>query len=308
MQVVQSALSSLSVKSAPFSNHHNQVPATVNMALFATYKSNEEAIEDVCHYIINNLSDIILLPELFFIDDKTITNNTQQLAQLNALCEQFVIRISAELRPFQYVCTSLVIDKKHQAVLISEHGVVATQQQIHSCQRYPWTTLADELNIVEVSLEQGIIKVAMLTGDDASSTAIVDAAALSGIHLLLVPFDIQTPCEVEQHLLSRAAERNISIAAASREKSFIDELSIDDKSNFSRNNNKQKVKQLKSTGFIADLPTKAGLSPQSDAKKINGVNQLSVSQLIVKHQQGKITKALVHPLATCSSFINNENS
>ena len=63
MQVVVSQVSPVSKLSGQFSKN-NQVPATVNMALFATYKSNEEAIDDVCHYIINNLSDIIQLPEL----------------------------------------------------------------------------------------------------------------------------------------------------------------------------------------------------------------------------------------------------
>ena len=304
MQVVISQVSPVSKVSAQFSKN-NQVPATVNMALFATYKSNEEAIDDVCHYIINNLSDIIQLPELFFIDDKTITNNPQQLMQLNELCKQLITRISAELRPFQYVCTSLVLDGKHQAVLISESGVVAMQQQLQFCPRYPWTTLTNELNIVELALEQGIIKVAMLTADDASSTSIVDTAAVNHIHLLLVPFDIQAPCEVENHLLSRAAEREICIAAASREKSFKLEPSDDDSANLNRHKNKQKIKQPKSTGFIADLPSNIALYRQGDVQKTDSASQLSVSQLNVKHQQGKITKALIHPIAACGGAINS---
>lgn len=299
MQVVCSQVSPLIEKSAQCAPN-DRVPATVNMALFATYKSNEEAIEDVCHYIINNLSDIIQLPELFFIDDKAITNNAQKLVQLNALCEQIITLISAELRPFQYVCTSLIIDSKHQAVLISEHGVVAIQQQIKLCQRYPWTTLANALNIVELPLEQGVIKVAMLTGDDASSSNLVDTAASSHIHLLLVPFDIQAPCEVENHLLSFAADRKICIAAASREKKFSIEPTVDDSFSPNKQKSNQKVKQLKSTGFIADLPSGASLLKQGDVQKVGSVSQLSVNQLIVKHQQGKITKALVHPTAACN--------
>ena len=195
------------------------------------------------------------------------------------------------------MCTSLVMDGKHQAVLISESGVVAKQQQIQFCPRYPWTTLTNELNIVELPLEQGLIKVAMLTGDDATSTSLVDTAAVNHIHLLLVPFDIQAPCEVENHLLSRAAEREICIAAASREKSFKIEPSDDGSANL--NKNKQKIKQPKSTGFIADLPSNIGLVRQSDAQKTDSASQLSVSQLNVKHQQGKITKALIHPIAAC---------
>ena len=298
MQVVISQVSSLSEKSVQFANN-SQVPTTVNMAIFATYKLNEEAIDDVCHYIINNLSDIIQLPELFFMDDKNIIYNDQQLIQLNELCQQVITRVSAELRPFQYVCTSLVIDKKHQAVLISEHGVVATQQQIQLSQRYSWTVLTDKLNIIELPLEQGVIKVAMLTGDDASSAVIVDTAALNHIHLLLVPFDIQIPHEVEEHLLSRAADCKICIAAASREKKFTNEPSVDDSANLNNHKNKQKTKQLKSTGFIIDLPANVTLFTQNNTQKINSVSQVPVNQLIVKHQKGKITKALVHPLAAC---------
>lgn len=58
--------------------HENKVPVTANIAIFATYKTNNQAIEDVCHYIENNLSDIIQLPELFFIADKKIINNAEQ--------------------------------------------------------------------------------------------------------------------------------------------------------------------------------------------------------------------------------------
>ncbi len=279
MRIVVSQLSS-NLQNSPQSEAHNKVPVTANMAIFATYKSNEEAIDDVCHYIINNLSDIIQLPELFFISDKNITNNAQQLTQIVELCQQLVSQISAELRPFQYVCTSLVVNGSHQAVIISEHGLVATQQQLHFCQRYPWTALGDELNIIELPLEQGTINVAMLTADDASIAEIVTLAALNNIHLLLVPFDIQAPYKVENSLLSCAEKYRICIAAASREKSFTSNLAVEDNTD----QNKKKIKQQKSTGFIADLSANR-------------------PQLVVKHQQGKITKSLVHPLEVCHKTI-----
>lgn len=303
MRVTVSQLATISEQIAPFVDN-SKVPATANMAIFATYKTNEEAVEDVCHYIINNLSDIIQLPELFFISDKTITNNAQQLVQIEELCKQLILQISAELRPFQYVCTSLVIDGNHQAVIISEHGLVAIQQQLHFCLRYQWTELGNELNVIELPLEQGSINVAMLTADDANLPEIVGLAALNNIHLLLVPFDIQAPCEVENNLLACAEKHRICIAAASREKSFASDLSNDSFSdkpsdissndstrqndnNHNKNSqnvkskNKKKIKPQKSTGFIADL------SPHSP-------------QLIVKHQHGKITKALVHPIIACN--------
>ncbi|TWX71374.1 nitrilase-related carbon-nitrogen hydrolase [Colwellia sp. C1TZA3] len=275
------------------------VPETANVAIFATYKSNQQAIEDVCHYIENNLSDIIQLPELFFIADKTITTNTEQLNQVACLCTMLIKQISAVLRPFQYVCTSLVIDGTHQAVLINEQGLFATQQQLHFCQRYQWTVLGDKLKIIELPLEQGVIKVAMLTGDDANIPEMVKLAALNNIQVLLVPFDIQEASEVEYSLLSRAAEHKICIVAASREKSFIEAAPVDSSGNNrdtanGSTSNKRKVKQQKSTGLIANVSAESALLSPWQSDKFNGY----INKPLVKYQHGKITKAVIHPSLT----------
>jgi predicted amidohydrolase len=271
----------------------NKVPATANVAIFATYKTNEEAIEDVCHYIENNLSDIIQLPELFFIADKAITNDAEQLALIANLSQVLIDQISIELRPFQYVCTSLVIEGMHQAVLINEHGLFATQKQLHFCERYQWTALGDDLNIIELPLEQGSINLTMLTADDAHIPELVKVAALHNIHLLLLPFDIQEPSEVEYGLLSRAAENRVCIVAASSEKNFAPVKTIDIEHTNIASKNKNKVKQQKSTGFIANLATDTALLTAFTSRKFDGY----INQPIVKHQHGKITKAVVH-LAT----------
>ncbi len=277
------------------SEGRTKVPVTANVAIFATYKSNEQAIEDVCHYIENNLSDIIQLPELFFVEDKKTTDNAQQLAQIFNLSKQLINQVSAVLRPFQYVCTSLVLEGKHQAVLINEHGLFAMQQQLHFCQRYQWTALGDDVNIIELPLEQGNINVAMLTADDANIPEIVKVVALNGIHLLLVPFDIQEPCEVEYSLLSRAAENRICIVAASREKSFTNDLSTDSGNNLTDTKKQNKIKYHKSTGLIANLTTDSILLPQWKSPKFDGY----INRPLVKHQYGKITKAVIHPIAAC---------
>jgi predicted amidohydrolase len=269
-----------------------KVPETANVAIFATYTTNQQAIDDVCFYIENNLSDIIQLPELFFVADKAITNNVEQLAQITRLSMQLIKQISSVLRPFQYVCTSLVIEAAHQAVLISEHGLFAKQQQLHFCQRYQWTALGDNLNIIELPLEQGNINLAMLTADDANIPEVVKVAALNNIHLLLVPFDIQESGEVEYGLLSRAAENRICIVAASREKSFANAV-LAGSTNHLIQKNKNKSKAQKSTGLIANLTTGSALLPQWKSDKFTGY----INQPLVKHQHGKITKALVHPIA-----------
>lgn len=281
-----------SVQLAQNLNDNHKTPDTTNVAIFATYKTNEQAIEDVCHYIENNLSDIIQLPELFFVADKSITDNTEQLSIIEKLSNQFIEQVTAVLRPFQYVCTSLVIDGQHQAVLISEQGIFAKQAQLHFCQRYQWTALGNELNIIKLPLEQGDINLAMLTADDANIAELVKVATEHNIHALLVPFDIQEPCEVEYSLLSRAAENNICIVAASREKSFAN-YALDDTDNLS---NTSKIKSKKSTGLIANITPDFSLLPQWQAPKFNGYIHLP----IVKHQYGKITKALIHPISACT--------
>jgi len=278
------------------------IPQTINVAIFATYKPNEEAIEDVCHYIENNLSDIIQLPELFFVADKKTTNNAEQLAHIACLSNQMINRVSSVLRPFQYVCTSLVIEGIHQAVLISEQGLFATQQQLHFCNRYQWTALGDEVNIIKLPLEQGSINLAMLTADDPNIPEIVKVVALNNIHLLLVPFDIQEPCEVDYSLLSRASENRICIVAASREKSFANNFIAVNADN--KIKNKNKVKLQKSTGFIANLTTDSTLSTLWKSGKFTG----TFNQPIVKEQHGKITKALIHPIATSNKMIAKKYS
>jgi len=283
--------SPLHEQSGDTNSSNSQVPETVNVAIFATYKSNEQAIEDVCHYIINNLSDIIQLPELFFIADKAITHNDEQRAQITCWSKQLINLISSVLRPFQYVCTSLIIDGMHQAVLIGEQGLIAIQQQLHFCQRYQWTPLGNNLNIIGLPLEQGCINLAMLTADDANTTEIVKAAALNDIHLLLVPFDIQKPNEVEHSLLSSAAEHSICIVAASREKSFVEDPPIDNNISVA-NKNKGKIKPKKSTGFIANLAKDSAFSTSWKSNEFAGDNK----QILVKHQHGKITKAVIHPI------------
>lgn len=277
-----------------------QVPVTANVAIFSTYKSDEQAIEDVCYYIENNLSDIIQLPELFFIADKAILNNVEQRTAVACLSQQLINQISLVLRPFQYVCTSLVIEGQHKAVLISEQGVFAIQQQLHFCQRYQWTALGDDLNIIELPLEQGNINVAMLTADDANIPEIIKVAALNNIQVLLAPFDIQASSEVEYSLLSRAVENRICIVAASREKSFTNDLPTDNGNKSTQN--KKRIKSYKSTGLIVNLTTDGSLLTQWKSGKFNGY----INPPLVKYQQGKITKAVIHPIAACCKFMTNQ--
>jgi len=296
---------------ASYSNVNNKIPATVNAAIFSTYKVNEQAIEDLCHYIENNLSDIILLPELFFVADKSLLHDAEQLIKYEKLGRQLISQVSSQLRDFQYVCTSLIIDGTHQAVLINEHGIYAQQQQIHFCERLGWTLLTETLAIIELPLEQGYITLAMLTGDDANNNQIVSIAGKENIHALLVPFDIQEFCEVEDVLISQAIKHKICIVAASKEKNFVKNIlstnssgisisqSVSHKNNTKNIFNKNKVKQHKSTGFIATFVNKSIQNNSLTCLKPKPLTSFN-TQPTVKRQHGKITKALIHPFVSVS--------
>ena len=163
----------------------------------------------------------IQLPELFFIADKSLTLDEKERQLISDDCLFFIEKVSAVLRPHQYVSTSLILDDMHQAVIISSNGLLAVQPQLHFCQRYQWTAIGSELNVVQLPLEQGEITIVLLTGDDANIPEIVHIAAQFHAHLLLIPFDIQSPCEMEYNLKSRALENRVCIVAASRGKAFI---------------------------------------------------------------------------------------
>lgn len=277
-----------SIRLYPQQPKSSPLPSTVNVAIFATYKTHEQAIEDVCHYIENNLSDIIQLPELFFLADKHIDNQAQ-LESLEALSNKMIKLVSAQLRTYQYVCTSLVIEGQHQAVLINKNGLLHSQPQLHFCQRYQWTALGNSLSIITLPLEQGYIKVVMLTADDANMAEMAQLASSQGVHVLLIPFDIQEAYESDTHLLSLAKDNRLCIVAATREKS----IKAKRKENETRQGNKVKVKTQKITGLIANInksyPWEEVLSSLESPVNIN--------PLIVKQQHGKITKAIIYPVA-----------
>jgi hypothetical protein len=264
-----------------------QLPATVNVAIFATYKVNEQAIDDVCHYIENNLTDIIQLPELFFVDDKSTMANASLRSDISLLSQLCIKKISKVLRPCQYVCTSLLVEGKHQAVLIGNNGLIASQSQLHPCNRYAWTECGTHLNTISLQLEQGSIKLAMLTGDDAIFPEVINTLAVQGIQLLLLAIDIQEAGDVAYSLMSRAAEFNVCIVAASKEKNFTLEQP---KKQTIYSKNKDKIQ--KSTGLIANVKLQAGALPHWQI--IENLN--FYSQPSIKWQFGKITKAVIHPI------------
>ena len=72
-----------------------------------------------------------------------------------------------------------------------------------------------------------------------------------------------------------------------------DANSSNDKAIDNKKGNKKKRKAVKSTGFIANLTEQSALPPHWNLAKFTGY----INQPLIKYQHGKITKALVHPIA-----------
>ena len=82
--------------------------------------------------------------------------------------------------------------------------------------------------------------------------------------------------------------------AASREKSFTDDLPTDISDQ--KPHHQKKVKMKKSTGLIANLTSDSPALAQWKSRTFDGY----INQPIVKYQHGKITKAVIHPIAACN--------
>ena len=81
------------------------------------------------------------------------------------------------------------------------------------------------------------------------------------------------------------------------EKNFSNDLLANEASSSPSNIKSQnKIKCQKSTGLIVNLTTDYAFLPQWKPRKFTGY----INQPIVKYQYGKITKAVVHPIAACN--------
>jgi hypothetical protein len=94
----------------------------------------------------------------------------------------------------------------------------------------------------------------------------------------------------------------VCIVAASREKSFAIDLPSENSNN--NGGNKKKIKSQKSTGLIVNLAADCIMLSQWKPAKFTGY----INPALVKHQQGKITKAVIHPIAACKKFTRPINA
>ena len=193
----------------------------LDAACYVPKSEGEGAIDEVVQMLkgLNKIPDVIVLPELFcFANGEVSDLSGAHLVSQTAISK---LKEACHFKLGMIICTSLVIrgvnesgaeQFTHSAVIISHQGLLLTQSQLHATARHGWSSLGEQIE--ELELPWG--KIAMLTGDDVCHPEIVKVAALKGIHVLLLPIDIQEKWESEYGLLSRAAENRVCLVACSR--------------------------------------------------------------------------------------------
>jgi predicted amidohydrolase len=249
----------------------------VNVACLAPEAQGENALDELAQLVDSLPTNTVLgvLPELFCYDHTP----GDDLALDAGLAERAIVAMQAACaeRAELALCASLVLPIEHNyalvAVLVNSGGVVATQRQLHYCQRHAWSTCGDKLEGVD--LPWG--RMALLTGDDAVHPELVKVAALDGVHVIAVPFAMQEPWEEAYGLRSRAAENRICVVASSRPLAG-------------------------RAGLVASLEREFTLmTPWQDRKFDGFIN----APLVTEQKPGApITAAQIHPNAACNKLMS----
>jgi len=190
--------------------------AQVTAACLCPLNEDERALDELYSLVTELPGDSVLavLPELFCYGCAP----GEDLAADAALAQRAIdaMRAACAARPQLMLCASLVLPVGEAyglvAVLVGAGGVVASQPQLHACQRFGWAQLGQQLDPVD--LPWG--RLALITGDDVSYPELVKVAALAGAHAIAVPCCLQEPWEEAYGLRSRAAENRLCVVASSR--------------------------------------------------------------------------------------------
>ncbi|WP_067831797.1 nitrilase-related carbon-nitrogen hydrolase [Actinomadura kijaniata] len=157
-------------------------------------------------------ADLVVLPELAFGPDASATRTARVLAD--------ALRGTSA-----HAVTSVRDGDSHLGCLVSAHGLVDTQRQLHRSARHAaWATrLGDGLEVF--GLPWG--RLAIVVGDDALYPETARLAAVADADVLAVPFTPREPWETRLGLLERAAENRLNVVAAGGDAGLVLALSGD---------------------------------------------------------------------------------
>ncbi len=169
-----------------------------------------EAVEQASSAISQG-ADIVVLPELFFVADSGAPDLAAEVAQSQAVVEQFKA-IAAEA----IIVCSIIIKEGgqhfHATVAISNQGTIATQKQLHASARLSWSALGDKVVTVDVAFG----RLGLATGGDTIYPEMFRLIAMQGAEVVAVPFSVQEKWELVTGLVERAAENRLNMIAVTQ--------------------------------------------------------------------------------------------
>jgi predicted amidohydrolase len=248
----------------------------IEIALLQPAATDEAALDELLELVedLPVLTALAVLPELFCYGDTSHLSTVpsagvadRAIAAMTLACQDRQLML----------CASLVLPVEDGygvvSVLIDGNGIVASQPQLHRCERYSWMTTGNKLSMVD--LPWG--RLAMITGDDMVFPELAKVAALQGAHLLVAPVMLQELWEERFGWRSRAAENRVCVAVSSRP-----------------------LQQR--AGLIADLEEDFTLMTEWQHRRFDGyINNPRITE------QGTLpglVSARIHPRAACNKLMS----
>lgn len=202
----------------PGTREYQAGDSEVSVVVYQPEKEGADAVNEVLA-LLPTLSDakILVLPELFHIEGRTVHNQAWAQAQSEVMKNSIVDKLH-ELDSDLLICTSMVtVDTDGYAlsgVIFSQDGIVLTQHQLHVNQYHAsWQNKSG--NRVEI-YDAPFGRIAIAVGDDSIYPELFRLMAINNVEIVLVPAHISEAWEVKTGLRERAAENRMNLVVASR--------------------------------------------------------------------------------------------
>jgi len=249
----------------------------VGVACLAPLARGEGALAELPGLVGELPADTVLavLPELF-CHTSPVVDDPAAAAERGRRAMGAMQRACGD-RPGLALCASLVVpagrDYSLAAVLVTGAGVLASQRQLHACERHGWSVPGDELALVD--LPWG--RLALICGEDSVYPELVKVAALGGAHVMAVPLALQEPWEERYGLRSRAAENRVCVVASS-------------------------YPLAGRGGLIADLEREFTLMTPWPTRPFDGF--INAPLVTAQRSDTPVTVADIHPAAACNKLMS----
>jgi len=202
----------------PGERNYQAGDSEVEVVVYQPEKEGSDAVDEVLE-LLPTLTDakILVLPELFHIDDRTVHNQAWAQTQSEQMKRAIVDKLY-DMESDLLVCTSMVtVDTDGYAlsgVILSQDGEVLRQNQLHFNQYHAnWQNkFGDSLQVYDAPFG----RVAIAVGDDSIYPELFRLMAIYNVEIVLVPAHISESWEVETGLRERAAENRMNLVVASR--------------------------------------------------------------------------------------------